>query len=92
MIGGLQGAMVQSLTPNRMRGQASAVFLTVVNVIGLGLAPLLTAIMTDFLFGDPALIGYSLATTVGVATAMILVLLVTGQGQARQRAVEVLDA
>jgi MFS family permease len=92
MIGGLQGAMVQSLTPNRMRGQASAVFLTVVNVIGLGLAPMITAIMTDYVFGDPAQIGKSLATTIAFATAMILVLLISGQQRARQRATEVLDA
>lgn len=92
MVGGLQGAMVQILTPNRMRGQASAVFLTVVNVLGLGLAPIATAVMTDYVFGDPNDIGLSLATTTALATVMALTLLCIGIGRAQTRAGEVLDS
>lgn len=92
MVGGLQGAMVQALTPNRMRGQVGAVFLTLVNVLGLGVAPLLTASMTDYVFGGPAAIGRSLAATTAIALGLASVLLAIGMKRARQRAAAVLDA
>ncbi len=89
MIGGLQGAMVQTLTPNRMRGQIGAVFLTTVNLLGLGVAPLLTGVMTDYVFGDPADIGKSLAvtTTISLVTAFVLISLSMKAAQARAKAV-----
>jgi hypothetical protein len=92
MVGGLQGAMVQVLTPNRMRGQAGAVFLTVVNVLGLGVAPTATAAMTDYVFGGPAQIGKSLAATTILALGMASILLSLGMRQARRRAQAVVDA
>ncbi|RYD59940.1 MAG: MFS transporter [Sphingomonadales bacterium] len=91
MIGGVQGAMVQVLTPNRMRGQAGAVYLTIVNVLGLGLAPIATAAMTDYVFGGPAEIGKSLAATSATALAVASLLLILGMKLARQRAEAVLD-
>jgi MFS family permease len=91
MIGGLQGAMVQVLTPNLMRGQAGAVYLTVVNVLGLGLAPIATAAMTDYVFGGPAEIGKSLATTTIVALGLSALLIRIGLTRAHHRAREVLD-
>lgn len=92
MVGGLQGAMVQILTPNRMRGQASAVFLTVVNILGLGVAPIATAAMTDYVFGAPSDIGKSLATTTGIALFIAAVLLALGLKRAGERALAVQDA
>ncbi|MCM8731619.1 spinster family MFS transporter [Hephaestia sp. GCM10023244] len=91
MIGGVQGAMVQALTPNRMRGQAGAIYLTVVNVLGLGLAPIATAAMTDYVFGGPAQIGKSLAATSAIALGGASLLLALGLKQARLRAEAVLD-
>lgn len=91
MVGGLQGAMVQILTPNRMRGQASAVFMTVVNVLGLGVAPIATAVMTDYVFGRPDDIGKSLAATTGIALALASLLLAVGMKQSDVRARAVLD-
>ncbi len=91
MIGGLQGAMVQVLTPNRMRGQASAVYLTVVNILGLGIAPVATAAMTDYVFGGPAEIGKSLATTTVAALGLAALLISLGMKRAQLRAAEVLD-
>jgi len=55
-------AMIQGLVRLRMRATASAILLFVVNMIGLGLAPLLVGFMNDTLFavrGDQA-IRYSL--------------------------------
>lgn len=92
MVGGLQGAMVQVLTPNRMRGQAAAVFLTVVNILGLGVAPTVTAAMTDYVFGGPAEIGKSLAATSAASLAVAVVLLTIGMKRAHERAKAVLEA
>lgn len=91
MIGGLQGAMVQTLTPNRMRGQIGAVFLTTVNLLGLGVAPLLTGVMTDYVFGDPADIGKSLAVTTMVSLVVAFVLISLSMNAARERAKAVLE-
>ena len=50
-----------------MRGQASAVYLFIVNLIGLGLGPTAVALATDYVFGDKAMVGYSLALIGGIA-------------------------
>jgi MFS family permease len=92
MIAGLQGAMIQVLTPNRMRGQAGAIYLTVVNVLGLGLAPIATAAMTDYVFGGPAQIGKSLAATSILALGLAALLIILGMKRAQLRAEAVLDA
>jgi MFS family permease len=79
LMGGLQGQMVQVLTPNRMRGQAGAIYIITVNILGLGLGPIATAAMTDYVFGGPDQILASL-------------LLMLGMKEARERAATVLDA
>jgi len=59
---GVSAAAVAMVTPNQMRGQVSAIYLFVVNIIGLGFGPTAVALLTDFLYGDPALVRYSLST------------------------------
>lgn len=92
MVGGLQAAMVQTLTPNRMRGVASAVYLTTVNILGLGLAPILTAALTDYVFDGPQDVGKSLAVTSVVSVGTAALLLSIGMKRARARAEALLDA
>ncbi len=58
---GVMAAMVQIVTPNRMRGQVSAVYLFMVALIGQGLGPTAVAVSTDYLFKDDNAVGYSLA-------------------------------
>ncbi len=55
-------AMTQSLVKARMRATSSAILLFIVNMIGLGLAPLLVGILNDQVFfaHGPAAIRYSL--------------------------------
>src|SRR3546814_15363370 len=38
MVGGMQAAMVQSLSPSRMRGMMAALYGAVVTIAGLGIA------------------------------------------------------
>ncbi len=56
-------AALQIITPNQMRGQVTALFLLVFNVIGFGLGGTIVASFTDFFFGDEAMLRYSMAAT-----------------------------
>jgi len=65
-------AMTQGLVRLRMRVTASAVLLFVVNLVGLGLGPLMVGLLNDYVFVEhgPAAIRYSLLTvalTAGLA-------------------------
>lgn len=53
-------AAMQELVPNAMRGQATAVYLLIVNLIGLGLGPSAVAFFTDHVFHNDAAVRYSL--------------------------------
>jgi hypothetical protein len=46
--------------PNQVRALASATFLFILNMIGLGLGPLIVAFFTDSVFHDEKAIRYSL--------------------------------
>ncbi len=72
---GVAPAAIQQMMPNAMRGQASAVYLFIVNLIGLGLGPSAVAATTDFIFGDVYKVNYSLmivATIAHLVSALLL--------------------
>ena len=71
---GIAVSAIQQTTPNEMRGQISALYLFVVNLIGIGFGPTIVAIMTDQIFGDDALLRYSMVT-VGSCTAVLAALI-----------------
>ncbi|NKB39064.1 MAG: MFS transporter [Gammaproteobacteria bacterium] len=54
---------LQIVVPNRMRGQISALYLFVNNIIGLGFGPTLVGLLTDYLYQDDASLYLSLAST-----------------------------
>ena len=60
---GATGVVV--LTPPPMRAQASAIYLLFVNLIGIGLAPYLTAFLTQYVFADHLAVGKSSAIVAG---------------------------
>ncbi len=63
MIAGVCVAAIQLITPNQMRGQASAVFLLAVNCIGFGIGPSLVAGFNDFVFFNENSLSLSLTVT-----------------------------
>jgi MFS family permease len=72
---GVAPAAIQQMMPNSMRGQASAIYLFVVNLIGLGLGPTAVAMTTDYVFQDDNAVRYSLllvATLAHVIAALLL--------------------
>lgn len=58
---GIAPAAIQEVVPANMRAQFSALYLFIVNLIGLGLGPTAVALVTDFVFGDAEKVNYSLA-------------------------------
>ena len=49
---GAAPAAIQEIVPNQMRGQTSAVYLFIVNLIGLGVGPTAVALVTDKVFAN----------------------------------------
>lgn len=64
---GVAPAAIQEMMPNPMRGQASAIYLFIVNLIGLGLGPTAVAMITDYVFHNDYAIHYSLLLVTAVA-------------------------
>jgi len=75
---GAQNAAILTVTPNRMRGQMTALFLLMFNVIGFGLGPTIVALLTDFVFGDEAMLRWALVTTVAVLGTLSAVSITLG--------------
>ena len=71
---GVAPAAIQEIMPNAMRGQASAVYLFVITLFGLGVGPTAVALVTDYVFGYDEALRYSLLiiTTVAVLAAGVL--------------------
>ncbi len=66
--GGVAGAALQLITPNRLRARMVALYFLVANLVGLGLGPTLIALVTDLGFHNDADLRYSLA----IVTAVVL--------------------
>jgi len=69
---GAAAAAIQNIMPNAMRGQASALYLFAVNLIGLGMGPTAVAWCTDYLFRDEMMVRYSILI-VGVGAHVVAV-------------------
>ncbi len=72
---GVSAAAIQQMMPNDMRGQASAIYLFVVNLLGLGIGPWAVAIFTDYIFVGDNSVRYSLlivATAAHLIAALLL--------------------
>lgn len=80
---GAAAAGIQVLTPGPMRAQASALYLFVVNLIGIGMGPTATALLTDRVFGHDAAVANSLSLVCGIAPAVAALLLWRGMAHFR---------
>lgn len=76
--GGISIGALQLMTPNRLRGQAVAVYLLVANLIGLGLGPTVIAATTDYVFRSDAAIGQSIALSAAVLCPLAALILYLG--------------
>ena len=57
----LPPTILQLIAPNRMRAQLAALFILFSVLVGYSVGPALTAMLTDYVFHDPAALRYSLA-------------------------------
>lgn len=66
-------AAIAGVTPNRMRAMASALYLFIVNLIGLVFGPLSVALLTDKYFHDTNMIRYSILIVMVIGSFLSLV-------------------
>ncbi|MDX1404328.1 MAG: MFS transporter [Woeseiaceae bacterium] len=83
---GLAPAALNFITPNQLRGQVIALYLFVLNLIGLGAGPTIVAVITDYGFGDTAALRYSLSVFAFVMCTAAIVVIASGLGVYRERA------
>jgi MFS family permease len=67
-------ASLQLIFPNQARGQISALYLFIISLGGLTLGPLLPALLNDYVFKSERMIGTSMAITLGVASALMVLI------------------
>ena len=75
---GVAPAAIQEIMPNQMRGQASAIYLFVITLIGMGIGPTAVAMVTQFIFGEDNMLRYSIFAVTSVALVLAAVLLTLG--------------
>lgn len=63
---GLPAAALQVIAPNRLRAQMTALYFLVGNLIALGIGPTTVALVTDYGFGDPQMLRYSMSIVCAV--------------------------
>ncbi len=78
LLFGPQNAAIQVVTPNRMKGQVTAIVLFGFNIIGFGLGPTITALFTDYLFKDEMQVGHALAVCTAILGPLAFVIMLIG--------------
>ncbi len=74
---GAAPAAIQEIVPNQMRGQTSAVYLFIVNLIGLGVGPTAVALVTDYVFANDLALRWSMLI-VGTAANLVAIAFLAG--------------
>ena len=75
---GVTPAAIQQMMPNTMRAQATAVYLFVINLVGIGLGPPIVAGLTERVFRDPRAVNLSLLVVGAVSFVVAIFLLRAG--------------
>jgi MFS family permease len=75
---GVAPASIQQMMPNTMRAQATALYLFVINLVGIGLGPTLVAMLTEDVFRDKKAVHLSLLVVGAAAFAAASILLWLG--------------
>jgi MFS family permease len=75
---GVAPAAIQQMMPNTMRAQATAFYLFVINLLGIGLGPYIVAALTEDVFHDKKAVHLSLLIVGAVSFVLAVVLLWAG--------------
>lgn len=81
---GTATAALQIATPPHLRGRASALYLFVYQLVGLGMGPTVVGAFTDYVFKDDALVGHSVAATIAIFGLIAASLFALGRRPMRQ--------
>ena len=65
-------AVIQDLSPGPMRAQITAIYTGILNLVGLGFGPVGIALMTDYVFGDPKAVKYSMVVFAAIGTTLAM--------------------
>ncbi len=87
---GPANAAIQSITPGRMRGTTTAIYIALFNVIGYGLGPLIVGSLNDNVFGESG-IEYSMVA-LAIVSAPVGLLLAWLSLKPYARAIEAAEA
>jgi MFS family permease len=82
---GVNVSVLQTVTPPQMRGQVSAIYLFITNMVGLGVGPTAIAASTDYIFHNDHAIGSSLTLVGVVAMTLGSLVLWFGRGAIARR-------
>ncbi|GJH27067.1 MFS transporter [Caballeronia novacaledonica] len=86
-------AATQMITPGRLRGFVASLHTFIAQSIGFGVGPTAIALLTDKVFGDAQMVGYSMAIVSGTASAIAACLFLSAlprfRAMLRERKVEV---
>jgi MFS family permease len=75
---GVAPAAIQQMMPNTMRAQATAFYLFVINLLGIGLGPWIVALLTEDVFHDKQAVHLSLLVVGAVSFALAILALWAG--------------
>ncbi len=75
---GAAPAAMLAIVPNQMRGQTAAVYLFIVNLIGLGVGPTAIALVTDYVFANDLALKWSMLIVGVVGNLAAIMLLSAG--------------
>lgn len=81
---GLGPSVSQAMMPSASRGVASAIAVTIVSLVGLGLGPTVVALLTDHLFGDPKMLRYALAIAMPIMLGLATIVGLAARAPYRQ--------
>ncbi|HEY1077467.1 MAG TPA: MFS transporter [Fontimonas sp.] len=81
---GAAPAALQDIVPNRMRGQTTAVYLFIVNLLGLGVGPTAVALVTDYVFADDQALRWSILIVGSGANLAAIAFLLAGMKPYRE--------
>ncbi len=74
MAGTAQNAALQIVTPAELRGKVTALYLFIYSVVGVALAPLVNAVITDYVLHDESLIRWAIfwPTVIGGPLSLLI--------------------
>lgn len=84
MIASGSYAAWRQIAPPQFRGRITAGFAVIAGLFGAGLGPVVVALVTDYVFGDEAMVGASLALVLCIAVPAITIFLAMARPLMRQ--------